>query len=369
MFRVPIFLCILLFSVLILDVAGFGLSPFSVNGEVSLRKGLQTSRSPRMKMAISTLEDSKPRMGRAEGISSTKPPLGIWEFATNWHWGVQDPGIPLPIKVVEGQPPELCTVVTQEHLNTLARDGVVLIKGVLNKSWIEYLRRIIDWQVSHPHVLALAGVISNLYDYVQRCAWRTNPGFADFLYYSPVASALGQLAGCGWFPDGDRRGHHEIRISTDLLLVNPNKGFQWHQDEQNGPLTAGRGSERLDALRYWITVDDTRADFGAPVYLKGSQENDFVDRDVVFVDMEANGVLARCALPRPNQAPTPDTPAPSHPDRGSVAAALLSTAPGNRRANPARAARAARTARSPADARGPGGPGTRRRRSSPRRGT
>ncbi len=53
---------------------------------------------------------------------------------------------------------------------------------------------------------------------------------------------MGQLAACGWFPEGDRRCRHEILISTNLLLVNPNKGFQWHQDEQNGPLTAGRGA-------------------------------------------------------------------------------------------------------------------------------
>ena len=34
---------------------------------------------------------------------------------------------------------------------------------------------------------------------------------------------------CGWFEEGDERGYHEIRISTDLVMVNPNKGFKWHQ--------------------------------------------------------------------------------------------------------------------------------------------
>jgi hypothetical protein len=281
-----------------MGVSGFGTTPLSVlhrNGRAAAKK-MRSPLTLRVRMTATAMEDEKARPQRTEGLSSTKPALSLWDFATNWHWGTQDPGIPLPIKVEEGQPPEFCDLITQEHLDTLARDGVVLIKGVLNKTWIDYLRRIIDWQLAHPHVLAFAGVISNLYDYVQRCAWRTNPGFANFLYYSPVASVLGQLAACGWFPEGDRRGHHEIRISTDLLLVNPNKGFPWHQDEQNGPLTAGRGTERLDALRYWITVDDTRADFGAPVYLKRSQENDFVQRDVVFVDMEKNGVLARYTL-------------------------------------------------------------------------
>jgi hypothetical protein len=230
---------------------------------------------------------------KAEPSSSTRPGIGLWDFITNWHWGTQDSKISLPIPVIEGQPPQHCNLITQEHLDTLARDGVVIIEGLLDEKWIDYLRRIIDWQVEHPHILAFPGVISNLYDYVQRCSWRTNPAFSNFLFYSPVASALGQLAACGWFPEGDRRGQHEIRISTDLLLVNPNKGFPWHQDEQNGPLTAGRGTTRLDALRYWITADDTRSDYGAVVYLKKSQDNDFVDRDVVFVDMEKNGVMER----------------------------------------------------------------------------
>ena len=57
-----------------------------------------------------------------------------------------------------------------------------------------------------PTVYYLSGVASGLYDYIQRSAWTTNTGFADFLYYSPVASVLGKMAECGWFPEGDERG-------------------------------------------------------------------------------------------------------------------------------------------------------------------
>ena len=68
------------------------------------------------------------------------------------------------------------------------------------------------------------------------------------------------------------RGYHEIRVSTDLLMVNPNKGFKWHQDNQNGPLTCGHGG-KLDGLRFWVTMDDTPAGYRvccsvAAVYLK-----------------------------------------------------------------------------------------------------
>ena len=216
---------------------------------------------------------------------ATRPGTGVIDLLTKYAWGQQNPGIPLPYPIAPGTPPEAAPMVTQEHLDTLARDGVVHVKGVLSQEWIKYLRDVTDWQIANPHIWAVPGVASGLYDYIQRSAWTTNSGFSDFLYYSPVASVLGKMAECGWFPEGDERGYHEIRVSTDLLMVNPNKGFKWHQDNQNGPLTCGHGG-RLDGLRFWVTMDETPVGYGAPVYLRRSHENKFVDKDVVFVKLD-----------------------------------------------------------------------------------
>jgi ectoine hydroxylase-related dioxygenase (phytanoyl-CoA dioxygenase family) len=76
----------------------------------------------------------------------------------------------------------------------------------------------------------------------------------------------------------------EIRISTDLLMVNPNKGFKWHQDNQNGPITPEEG------IRFWVTLDSTPKDYGAPVYLKGSHRNEVVPPESVFVDIDMPGL-------------------------------------------------------------------------------
>jgi Phytanoyl-CoA dioxygenase (PhyH) len=67
-------------------------------------------------------------------------------------------------------------------------------------------------------------------------------------------------------------------------MVNPNKGFKWHQDNQNGPISWE------DGMRFWITMDETPADYGAPVYLTGSHRNDAVDEQAVFVDIEQEGL-------------------------------------------------------------------------------
>eukprot|EP00287_Rhodomonas_sp_CCMP768_P007650 CAMPEP_0196722726 /NCGR_PEP_ID=MMETSP1091-20130531/5001_1 /TAXON_ID=302021 /ORGANISM="Rhodomonas sp., Strain CCMP768" /LENGTH=458 /DNA_ID=CAMNT_0042064485 /DNA_START=188 /DNA_END=1564 /DNA_ORIENTATION=+ len=245
------------------------------------REATETAESPQkggMTVPGGTEAELEPRR-------SSKPPVGIIDLLTKYAWGQQKPNIPLPINVVEGQPPEPQNVVTQEHLDTLREDGVVHVKGVLSKEWIEYLRANTEWQIEHPHIWAVPGVASGLYDYIQRSAWTTNEGFANFLYYSPAASVLGKMAECGWFPEGDERGYHEIRVSTDLLMVNPNKGFKWHQDNQNGPLTSGHGG-KLDALRFWVTMDDTPAEYGAPVYLRKSHNNNYVGKDEVFVSLE-----------------------------------------------------------------------------------
>jgi len=76
----------------------------------------------------------------------------------------------------------------------------------------------------------------------------------------------------------------EIRLSTDLLMVNPNKGFKWHQDNQNGPITW------KDGIRFWVTMDETPKEYGSPVYLKGSHRNNAVPESDVFVDIEQEGL-------------------------------------------------------------------------------
>lgn len=193
----------------------------------------------------------------------------LWEY----NFGLQDPGLTLPHGIVDlVSPPETFTV-TEEQIRTLEEDGVLHIKKVFDDEWVDYLRQATLHQVDDPHFWAFAGTASKLYDYIQRNVWQTNKAFSRFYYHSAMGHVLAQ---CG--------RTDEIRISTDLLLVNPNKGFKWHQDNQNGPITWEEG------LRFWITMDETPKDYGAPVYLKGSHRNTAVDEEAVFVDINQNGL-------------------------------------------------------------------------------
>jgi len=197
----------------------------------------------------------------------TEPAL--WEY----NFGLQDPGIPMPHGITRDVTPPEKYEITEEQILTLEREGVVHIKGVYDEDWVDYLRKATAHQVDNPHFWAFAGTASKLYDYIQRNVWQTNRAFASFYYHSAVGHILSQVGRTD-----------EIRVSTDLLMVNPNKGFKWHQDNQNGPITSD------DGIRFWITMDETPAEYGAPVYLDGSHGNDAVDEQQVFVDIEMEGL-------------------------------------------------------------------------------
>lgn len=192
----------------------------------------------------------------------------LWEY----NFGLQDPNLTLPHGIEARVTAPEQYHITQEQIETLERDGVVHIEGVFDKEWVDYLRDATAHQVREPHFWAFAGTASKLYDYIQRNIWQTNKAFADFYYHSAMGHVLAQ---CG--------RTDEIRISTDLLMVNPNKGFKWHQDNQNGPILP------VEGIRFWITMDETPKEYGAPVYLKGSHLNTVVDEAAVFVDIDMEG--------------------------------------------------------------------------------
>mmetsp|Transcript_11706 Transcript_11706/g.16408 ORF Transcript_11706/g.16408 Transcript_11706/m.16408 type:complete len:405 (+) Transcript_11706:229-1443(+) len=193
----------------------------------------------------------------------------LWEY----NFGLQDPKLPMPHGITQDVTlPEKFTL-TEEQIRTYEEDGVVHIKNVFDDEWVDYLRKATGRQVDEPHFWAFAGTASKLYDYIQRNIWQTNRAFASFYYHSAFGHVLSQIGRTD-----------EIRVSTDLLMVNPNKGFKWHQDNQNGPITWEEG------IRFWITMDETPKDYGAPVYLKGSHRNNIVDEQAVFVDIEQDGL-------------------------------------------------------------------------------
>jgi len=255
------------FKIAILVVSGGGMvgafnknMPFYVSPRCSIRNSVTSLQS-----AFDTSVVSNKGVKRRKIL---KEP-GLWEY----NFGLQDHKIELPHNLVRDESPPEKFAISEEQIQTLEEDGVVHIKGVFDDEWIDYLRRATAAQVDEPHFWSFAGTASRLYDYIQRNVWQTNRAFTSFYYHSAIGHVLSQ---CG--------RSDEIRISTDLLMVNPNKGFKWHQDNQNGPIVWDEG------IRFWVSMDETPKDYGAPVYLKGSHTNGCVGNDDVFVDVSQDGM-------------------------------------------------------------------------------
>lgn len=245
----------------------FGGTKVSLNVLAEPEVVAQTTKTPAVEQSVSSdVIQLETKTDKKEKVVQ-EPALYEYNF------GLQDPRIPLPHSLIQDVSIPERYVITDEQIRILEEDGVVHIKGVFDDEWVEYLRKITAHQVDNPHFWAFAGTASKLYDYIQRNVWQTNRGFANFYYHSAVGDVLRQ---CG--------RTDEIRVSTDLLMVNPNKGFKWHQDNQNGPITPE------DGVRFWITMDETPKDYGAPVYLKGSHRNTAVDPGAVFVDINQEGL-------------------------------------------------------------------------------
>jgi len=195
-------------------------------------------------------------------MGTARPPLDLLKV----QFGVQDPGVPLPVGVERGALPERLTLGPAE-VERFEVDGVLLVRGAVS-SWVAYLREVVNFQVRNPHSLAVTASLKGGYEYVQINTWMTNNGIRDFLYYSAVGHVLAQLGRT-----------EEVRISTDNLLVNPRRCLGWHQDAQTGPVDVE------DALRFWAAMDPCRPGLGAPEYILGSHRDGVADRELCFVDL------------------------------------------------------------------------------------
>jgi hypothetical protein len=260
-------------SLLLLATCSEGFTPLNWNQGAKVSSLKQSAVETKIEtestaMASSSVGTNNLDVGVTKREKILKEPA-LWEY----NFGLQDPKLALPHGITKDVTPPEKYAITEEQIRTLEKDGVVHISGVFDDEWIDYLRKATAYQVEEPHFWAFAGTASKLYDYIQRNVWQTNRAFSSFYYHSAMGHVLAQ---CG--------RTDEIRISTDLLMVNPNKGFKWHQDNQNGPINWDEG------LRFWITMDETPKEYGAPVYLKGSHNNEAVDDQAVFVDIEQAGL-------------------------------------------------------------------------------
>ncbi len=148
--------------------------------------------------------------------------------------------------------------VTASEREAYARDGAVILKGVLDHDWIARMREAVADMLATPSAAAVeyAGKESGgryLGDFLM---WTRHRDFRDFACASPLPVLAQQIL------QGAR-----VRLFYDQLLVkepNTKEETPWHQDLPYWPL---RGN---DVLSLWVPFDPVTAESGAMRYVKGS---------------------------------------------------------------------------------------------------
>ncbi len=131
----------------------------------------------------------------------------------------------------------------QATINDFERDGAVVLRGVLNRHWLETLERGIERNLAHLSPLALiASEPDDPGRFVEDfCTWQDNPDYRELMCDSPLPHIAQQLM-----------RSHSVRLYHDHLLVKEPGTRQptpWHQDQ---PYYNVSGRQNVS---FWIPVD------------------------------------------------------------------------------------------------------------------
>ena len=141
------------------------------------------------------------------------------------------------------RPSNISRTIAQREKDDYARDGVVCLRAVFDRAWIEYLREAVD------AVLAAPGSHAEEYTAPGRSGrffgdldlWKRLPAFRDYVMHSPAAPIAGEIMGT-----------HKINIFYDQLLVKEPLTAErtpWHQDQ---PYWAVEG---FQVCSVWLPLD------------------------------------------------------------------------------------------------------------------
>lgn len=145
--------------------------------------------------------------------------------------------------------------ITAEHRRTYRRDGVVHLRQVFDREWIERLRQEVDRLLEDPEKYGVPGP-SHGASMASVCfMWRRPGVFRDFVLNSPVGEVVGRVIGAD-----------AIRAYHDHLFHKPpgsTKVMVWHCDETAWPVTGEM------APNIWVALTPVDRENGRVEYVAG----------------------------------------------------------------------------------------------------
>lgn len=146
------------------------------------------------------------------------------------------------------------TPITSAHIDTYRRDGVAIVRGMLDRDWIDRMQGAIAETIAHPEEFGILGPSHGAMTSV--CfMWRKPGAFRDYVMHSPIAEVTGRVIGA-----------NTIRVYHDHLFVKPpssTKIMPWHCDETAWPVVGEM------APNIWTAFSPVNAENGRIEYVTG----------------------------------------------------------------------------------------------------
>lgn len=145
---------------------------------------------------------------------------------------------------------------TEKEIETYRRDGVIMIKGLLQDNWLNLMESGVE-EARHSASMAGKAMSAKSPGYqMDAYLWKRIDAIRDLIYYSPFARWAQQLM-----------GSNEVRFFYDQMFIKEpgtDAPTPWHQDLSFWPL------EGNEICSFWVPMDPvTRANSGLQ-YVKGS---------------------------------------------------------------------------------------------------
>lgn len=163
-----------------------------------------------------------------------------------------------------------------ELARCFAEDGVVCIRGLIDRSWLEVLADAMEEAIRHPG--PGRNPRTGKHYVVENSLWRHREAFRRFATESPVAEAAAAVM-----------GSREVRLYNDAMFVKEPGGdepTQWHHDL---PYFKIAGAKNCSV---WIGLDAVTKATGALSFVRGSHRWGKLFRPVSF-GQGGGGTLAR----------------------------------------------------------------------------
>lgn len=183
---------------------------------------------------------------------------------------------------------ELERVITAAEKQAFNENGVVVLRQVVAETWLAKLAVAIerDIQKPGPYFHGYATEQGRFHGNLR--LWESDPDCRKFCFHSALPRLAQQFFNSS-----------KVNLLYDQLFVKEPQTRQrtrWHNDQPYWPI---RGNQ---VISFWIALDPTRLDNGAPEFIKGSHHWNRWFQPEVFGKTTGHGEYER----NPNYEPMPD---------------------------------------------------------------